>query len=86
MRRRPARFLLVVALAEGLALALLVFAWSADLISDGAFPLAAIGIAAVFSPFLAAAALAMLRARQTADPQPLRRSALSSARGSRPSR
>jgi hypothetical protein len=85
MRRRPARFLLVVALAEGLALALLVFAWSADLISDGAFPLAAIGIAAVFSPFLAAA-LAMLRARQTADPQPLRRSALSSARGSRPSR
>lgn len=86
MRRHPARFLLAVALAEGIALAALVLAWHAGLVSDAAFPWAAIGVVMAFSPFLAAAALAMPRARPPADAQPPRRSAASSARGSRPSR
>jgi hypothetical protein len=86
MRRHPVRFLLAIVLAEGFALAALVLAWNAGLVSDAAFPWAAIGIVAAFSPLLAAAALAMPRARQAADRQPPRRSARSSARGSRPSR
>jgi hypothetical protein len=85
MRRHPARFLLAVALAEGLALGALILAWNAGLVSDAAFPWAAIGVVMAFSPFLAAA-LAMPRAKPAPGAQPPRRSATSSARGSRSSR
>lgn len=86
MRRHPARFLIAVALAEGLALAGVVAAWHAGLLSDEVMPWAAVGTVLAFAPFVTAAALAMPRGQAGGPDQPGRRSAASSARGRSASR
>jgi len=86
MRSHPARFLIAVALAEGVALAGVIAAWQAGLLLDEVMPSAAMGTVMAFAPFRTTAALAMPRGQSAGPDQPGRRSAASSARGRRASR